>query len=110
MKYTYYWFQQKKFENKNLFWELTKKISIKDYHFIGIGTIESNAKNINDVLEEIFQQNTFNIAKMMLMYEGSFYLMGSGDVLMINNEYYWCDPVGWKNVTKEWNDNFKEVE
>ena len=110
MKYTYYWFQQKELKNKDLSWEKTKKISIGKYHFIGTGIIESNAKNINDVLEEIFQQNAFNMPKIMLMYEGSFYLMGAGDIIMINNKYYWCDPAGWENVTKEWNDNFKEVE
>lgn len=74
---------------------VTKEENIKkeQYKTVYSGTIEEDDLNINQILENIFIK--FNISHPE-GFEG--HSLSTSDIVILDNEAYLCDMIGWKKV------------
>lgn len=74
---------------------VTKEENIKkeEYKTVYSGTIEEGDLNKNQILENIFIK--FNISHPE-GFEG--HSLSTSDIVILDNEAYLCDMVGWKKV------------
>ena len=78
-------------------WDILNKccggFDIQDYHEVYAGAHQTDTEDKNLILDELFQK--FNLNHPEDFHGHS---MSVSDVVIIDNEIYFCDSFGWKKV------------
>ncbi len=76
-------------------WKYAQKLfKFSDYKEVYSGELDRNLENFNSILEELWTR--FNMA-IPADFEG--HSMSVSDLVQFNDRYFYCDMVGWKEIT-----------
>lgn len=80
-----------------------KEFNINDYKLVFRDAVESDAGSIHEFLEDVFcifnDPDKYEKQKFGYDYKG--HSMSNSDVVQLEGKYYYCDDIGWKDITEE---------